>query len=355
MRRTYELLHHRPYSWQRILLNQMARELGATRVPCFPSYLEIEPTNYCDQRCPFCETGKGSLQRSRGMMSLNTLQRIMDEFGKYANFIDLYMMGEPFLNPEIYDMIRYVKRWPVTVKIDTNGMAVDPVKTVASGLDEIWFQLGGIDQNTHTVYRRGGNLDKAFQNIRTLVAERKRRNDYRTVVKMGLIVMKHNEHQWNDFVKLARRLGVDGVVEVAGGVRTAEEASKYLPENSRLRKYDEEDLKHGILRRAQQGHCRYAWNAVLISWDGSVHACPKDHYNRYEVGNINEQSFAGIWNGPRMRWFRRMILEKGNCTPSCYYCPGYSGTNHWKLFSPPFRERHKDLSWKKEGDLFDID
>ena len=98
LRKTYELLHHRPYSWHRILSNQTARELGFTRVPCYPSYLEIEPTNYCDQQCPFCETGNGSLGRKRGMMSFGTLKKIMDEFGKFANFIDLYMMGEAFLN-----------------------------------------------------------------------------------------------------------------------------------------------------------------------------------------------------------------------------------------------------------------
>ena len=244
-------------------------------------------------------------------------------------------------------MIKYIKKWPITVKIDTNGMAIDPVKTVESGLDEVWFQLGGIDQKTHTVYRKGGDLAKALNNIRKLVNERKLKNNYHTFVKMGLIIMKHNENQWDDFVKLAKEYEVDGVIEVAGGVRTAEEANIFLPENPRLRKYDEDMLKMGELRRASQAHCRYAWNAVLISWDGNVHACPKDHDDRYVVGNINVDRFSKIWNGPRMRTFRRMILKKGNFTPNCYYCPGYSGTNHWKIYSPRFREQNRNLLWKK--------
>jgi len=330
-----------------MLVNEFMRYVGSTWAPCFPAYLQIEPTNVCDQKCPFCETGSGALIRKRGMMSLETFKKIMDEFGKYANFIDLYMMGEPFLNREIYDMVAYAKRWPVTVKTDTNGMAIDPVKTIECGLDEVWFQLGGVDQETHAVYRRRGDLGKALDNVRVMVQERKRRNDYHTRIKMGMIIMKHNEHQWPEFVELARNLGVDGVVEVAGGVRTAEEAEEFLPQAARLRKYDEDALAQGELRRKVQTPCRFAWNAALISCDGMVHPCPKDHFNAHACGSVHELRFREIWNGSRMRSFRSRLLREGNFTSECYYCPGYGGTSHWKHYSP--RCSSADSLWGEKG------
>ena len=343
LKQTSELLWYRPYSWQRILANQATYEMGSTWAPTLPTYLQIEATNHCDQRCPFCATGNGTLSRPQGMMSFDFFKQIMDDFGKHANHIDLYMQGESFLNKSIYDMIAYAKQWPVIVKIDTNGMVIDPIKTIESGLDEVWFQLGGASQETHGVYRQRGKFEKALNNIRVMVAERKRRNDFRTRIKMGMIIMKHNEDEWEDFVKLARSLEVDGVVEVAGGMRTAEEAIEFLPENPRLRKYDEEALARGELLRASTTACRWPWNSALISWDGRVHPCPKDHFDLYSVGNLKEQSFQEIWNGASMREFRSRLLKEGNFTSECYYCPGYSGTNHWKHHSHEMRDREPDI------------
>ena len=101
LKQTSELLWYRPYSWQRILANQATYEMGSTWVPTLPTYLQIEATNHCDQRCPFCATGNGTLSRPQGMMSFDFFKQIMDDFGKHANHIDLYMQGESFLNKSI--------------------------------------------------------------------------------------------------------------------------------------------------------------------------------------------------------------------------------------------------------------
>ena len=80
--RVFKLIVYRPNGWWRILLNQFMRiVLKSSYVPAYPTYLIIEPTNFCDQRCPTCETGSYKLGRDRGMMPFETYTKIIDNIG----------------------------------------------------------------------------------------------------------------------------------------------------------------------------------------------------------------------------------------------------------------------------------
>lgn len=46
---------------------------------------------------------------------------------------------------------------------------------------------------------------------------------------------------------------------------------------------------------------------VFIEWDGTVLPC---FQHRIPLGNLYEQSFGEIWNGPAMQRHRRTFLER---------------------------------------------
>jgi len=90
-----------------LILVRIQLKLRVSYVIGYPHFILIEPTNICNLRCPLCPTGRGEKGRSKGKMSLDKFKRIIDEIGDYLYDIELDNWGEPLLNKDIFELIRY--------------------------------------------------------------------------------------------------------------------------------------------------------------------------------------------------------------------------------------------------------
>ena len=77
----------------------------------FPIHLDIESTNACNLRCPFCATTFGNWGPHRkGLMDLSLFKKVIDEGVENGLCsIKLSLRGEPMLHPQLYEMVRYAK------------------------------------------------------------------------------------------------------------------------------------------------------------------------------------------------------------------------------------------------------
>ncbi|MEW6753615.1 MAG: radical SAM/SPASM domain-containing protein [Candidatus Latescibacterota bacterium] len=324
LRRLRQYLWHRPKSWWRVLAAQLAFALRRTRVPVRPTLLDAEPTNHCNQRCPGCATGDGTLGRPRGTMRPEVFVRVMEAVGGSAAYTDLYCMGESFLNKHIHDYVRQASEHGIFTRIDTNGILVDPDGILNSGLDQVNFHISGTTQEVHDQYRRGGNLEQIKANVRKLVGARRHWPGSSLQIRLGMIVFRQNEHQIQDFYALARALAVDEAYLIEGTVPNANLATMggMLTQIEDLNVYQVAPLGQGELVRKRKARCSWPWHGTSISWNGDVHPCCHDYYDEHKVGNVLEEDFARIWNGEKLRAFRRRLLE-GDDIPMCRQCPGY--------------------------------
>lgn len=322
--RLYQYLRHRPKSWWRTLVAQLGFTLGRTYVPVLPTYLDAEPTNHCNQKCPGCATGDDTISRPVGMMKVDTFDRIIADLGGALNFTDLYCMGEPFLSKNIYRFIAQAQERGIYSNIDTNGILIDPEKLLDSGLDLVNFHISGTTQDIHNEYRRGGDLENILGNVRSLVQARKARGGSRTQIRMGMIVFKQNEHQIQDFFAIAKDLEVDDAYLIEGKIPNSnlEAMQGMLTTIEELQVYDQEQLDKGILRRVNKSKCSWPWHGTSISWNGDVHPCCHDHFDENKLGNIFEEDFGAIWNGDKAREFRQRLLDDDDIK-MCRECPGY--------------------------------
>lgn len=322
--RLSQYLLRRPKSWWRSVAAQIWFLGGRSWVPVLPTYLDAEPTNHCNQKCPGCATGDGTMTRAQGMMKPEVFERVMAEMGHSLNFSDLYCMGESFLNKNIYRYIGAARDAGIFTKIDTNGILLDPEKLLDSGLRQINFHISGTTQDIHETYRRGGDLTNIFGNIRKLVEARKKRPDSNLQIRFGMIVFKQNEHQVDEFYSLAREFEVDEAYLIAGKIPNSnmDTMAPMLTTIEDLQVYDDRELEQGRLVRRNRSKCSWPWHGMSVSWNGDVHPCCHDYYDDHKVGNIMEQSVEEIWNGPELRRFRQRLLD-GDDIPMCRECPGY--------------------------------
>ncbi len=337
VQRGVRLVAQRPKGWWRLLANQAAAMARCTYVLSLPVHVTIEPTNLCDQRCPVCETGDGSLGRKRGSMALEHYRHLIDRVAPHAHTIMFYYMGEPFLHRDAYAMIRHTKERGLFVTAATDGNLVDGKALVASGIDEVYFQLGGVTQRTHEVYRVRGRLDRALANLREAVAEKRRLGLEYPKLHMGLIVMRHNEHEVEEFHRLAKEIGVDGSEVVLPCVRDKVQAKLFMPENEAYWQYDKTlfETKGVLAPKVDLGNsCWWIWHSTVITWDGRVLPCCRDPHGQYVMGNVFQEPLARIWNNAKYRAYRAKILTAQSQIDICRLCSGF-GVPHLKPIAPP--------------------
>lgn len=298
----------------------LARSLGR------PMLLTIEPTNCCNLGCPICETGAGVLERPKGMLSFERFRLLLDQFDTHLRRLFFYFMGEPMLNPDSYRMIRYAADRGIAVSTCLNGSLVDPARLVESGVAEVNFQIAGMTQEVHAVYRVGSDLGEVLVNLeKTLELRRAHPHAGRSMrVLAGFILMKHNQHEVDDFVAYCRKLDLDGFNIIGTTARTVEQAERYLPDDPRHRRFDEAALRAGELRSKKYplDHCGWLYGTVTVMVDGSVVPCCYDPQGRHVLGNVFTTPIGRIWNNAAYRAVRRRVAALKAADPMCRLCMG---------------------------------
>lgn len=323
--RSRDLLQARPRGWKSLLYNTAMAKAKRVGPLMLPVHISIEPTNVCNLRCPVCETGNGSMQRTPGMLDVHLYKRFIDEIAPHTAVLMYYFMGEPFLNKRAYEMIRYARQKDIYVETCSNGDYVDPAGVIYSDINQVSIQIGGMTQRTHEIYRVRGDLARVTRNLERILEERRRNPGSNVQVEVGFVVMKHNEHEVPEFVRWAKEIGVDRANVIDPCVRTIAEGYDLLPEDKRYWFYDEEAFARGVLKpkHLPDNECTWVWNSVMINWDGGVVPCCRDTQGKHPFGNVFETPLRQIWNGDAIRDFRRAIVSNQRDVDICRLCSGY--------------------------------
>lgn len=288
-----------------------------------PILLTIEPTNVCDQKCPICETGNGTLDRKPQFMSFDEFKQIIDQFDNTLNRIFFYFMGEPFLNKDAYRMIKYARQKNIYVETCTNGNFIIPEDLINSDVSEVNFQISGMTQEIHTKYRVGGKLEDVLNKIQETVEIRNKKKS-KTKIIVGYILMKHNEDQLNDFVDFCKKTGVDSYNIIGTTARNIKQAFEYMPSNPKYRIFNEEFLEKGKLipKIRPDNYCGWLYGGINIMVNGDVVSCCRDPKAKNVLGNVYSENLYTIWNNDKYQQLRKLVNSKSNELDLCRVCLG---------------------------------
>jgi radical SAM protein with 4Fe4S-binding SPASM domain len=295
------------------LLIEKEKQMRQEYVLGYPYWLTIDPTNFCTLRCPFCPTGQGRNSRTKGYLSLENSRRIIDELGPYLIHIDFCNWGEPLLNKEIYEMIKYAKQYQIDTKIDSNLNQLseeDAEKMILAGLDKIIVSIDGVTAQTYSKYRIGGDFNKVMDNLKLLIKKKRQLNRPNPYISWQFLVFRHNEYEIEDVKRIGEDLGVDHV-----GIAKAFIGNKdWIPLNREYSHYKREEIKDeytsNYFKSSQNKMCNWPWEAIVINPNGSVSVCCSVEDEKDDFGNIFQNSFRDIWNNEKYRTARRYIKDK---------------------------------------------
>ena len=118
----------------------------------FPPVITFQPSAYCNTNCQLCPVGLGIKGPERGFLDFKSFRKVIDEAKEYLIQIAFADWGEPFLNPRIFDMIKYAEQNKILTHASTNLHFFKDKRKLNSLLDSelsfLTISLHGVSQET---------------------------------------------------------------------------------------------------------------------------------------------------------------------------------------------------------------
>ncbi len=290
----------------------------------YPVKAYVEPTLFCNLRCPACPTGLQLGLRPSTTIDVDLFKSAIDEVADYLFVLQMYNWGEPLLHRQTPEMIRYAKDKKIEhVRLSTNlslNLTDDYIeRLVRSGLDELIVSLDGTSADTYSKYRVRGDFELVSRNMMRIQETKKRLGLTTPEVVWQFLVFKHNEHQIGRAQAEYREWGADRLdlfgaempeKEFAEGFEpsTIPEYNQYHPQHPNqieMKRYKKSDIP-----------CSWLYGVLVLNPNGKVSSCCSvvnqgDDFAEYS----QSEGFLNAWNSEKFKQARRLFTKRKSSAP----------------------------------------
>jgi hypothetical protein len=199
--------------------SDLDREVFAGPKPRLPYRgLLLENTVRCNIDCIGCDRQSAARIRKTLQMDLDKLSRMADLVSELGLEQLFYLnLGEPFLSPNIGPELSVLrqKNPKCRIVISTNSIVLntDAKREAALNASHIYFSIAGVNEPMLKKYEHLGNFQKAYDNMRALVAYRNARGLAEPVLEWKYLLFNWNDHASTiaQAIELAKAAGVDTI------------------------------------------------------------------------------------------------------------------------------------------------
>jgi radical SAM protein with 4Fe4S-binding SPASM domain len=283
-----------------------------------PLSLGIEVTNHCNLHCPECLSGSGLMKREKGFMQLDLYKKLLVEINPYLFNINLYLQGEPMIHPDFFQFINAPVNTHLTVS--TNGhflSAQNATRIAESPVYKLIISIDGMDQDTYSAYRAGGELSIVKEGIRN-VSDAIINKNSSLKLELQFLVNSINEHQIPAFKIFAREVNASPRLKSMQIINECN-TETWLPSGERYSRYKQEGSTF-VIKNSLPGKCFRLWTNPVVTWDGKVLPCCFDKDADHIMGDLTTESFRNIWEGERFNRFRQAVISKRSSISICRNC-----------------------------------
>lgn len=266
--------------------------------------VEIEATNNCNTRCLHCP--HESLARPMGKMSWESYQKIIDKIFEYTTTkglsvsVDFAGMGEPLLNPFIYDFVRYASRKAFTA-ITTNGSALTPQnirKLIEAGLSLLIVSFNGADIFTYELMMGGLSFERAERHLKTALELTRGTS---TNIAVNLSITKQTQSKIQEITEYLSQIGINNI-----------SLSKCHNRGNKLNNPNVCDTP--MPPSYLKSRCDIFEQTLFVAWNGDVLSCCHDLEGENVLGNLLSETIEEILNK------KKKVLESGLNYKICRTC-----------------------------------
>jgi radical SAM protein with 4Fe4S-binding SPASM domain len=292
-----------------------------------PMTVSFEPTTACNLRCPECPSGLRAFTRPTGNLKEDFFKDTIDSIHKDLLYLIFYFQGEPYINPNFLDMVKYASDRGIYTITSTNAHFLNDKnarRTIESGLDRMIISVDGTTQETYESYRKEGKLENVLAGARNIVKWKKKLKSKTPHTIFQFLVVKPNEHQIPEIYKLAEEIGIDEVKLKTAQIYDYKQGNPLIPTIEQYSRYQKQSDGSYSIKNELLNHCWKLWHACVVTWDGLVVPCCFDKDAIHRLGDLKNASFSEIWQNESYQQFRATLLKGRdqidickNCTEGC--------------------------------------
>lgn len=315
-------------------LRELGRDLrfAAGLVGQKPFQALIQVTNRCNMRCSFCDFWPNGVA-PREELTLGDYEELEAELSRAGCFLISIEGGEPFVRPDIIEIVRIFGRRHVPV-LYTNGWHVDAAaarELFAAGVTNVGVSIDYPDAERHDRKRDlAGTFERACRAVRLLAAAAPKGGKQ---VHVMTVLMKDNQHDIEALLRLSASLGVGHNMTLLStkgfrrGGRDPVDRWPDAPVSERLlalwRRYPHMTVFEEYLERmdaflggGEMPRCRAGTQSFNVDHVGNVSPCI-EKIDRV-MGNVRDEPLGEI--------LRRMkdLEEVARCQDCWTLCRGFN-------------------------------
>lgn len=303
------------------------------------SILGVGITNRCNLTCSYCS--RSSAPWDHTDLPLDLIEQLLTDAVAVApsGLTVALTGGEPILHPQFASVLAIVRRFSVTLSLNSNGLLLDPGtsrRCIDGGVRSFSVSVDGAP----STYRRSEGdtrtIDKIMENLRGII-------DGGGRVYTSCTVTRDNVEDLDELVCVARSLGAKGIslsrvypigralwnrdalflgwtrfkeASVRARTHSTADFTVDIEDNSLRHLWDPDYATLARQRYADSGGTTWSGGAAAVTMahvDASGRVLP-DPFLACPAGNIHEDNFARIWRDSKvMRDLRRRDRLEGAC------------------------------------------
>lgn len=309
----------------------------------FPSlsWIQLEISGLCNAKCFYCPHTVYKEKWKGRNFTFNEFLKIVP-YLKKVKLLYLQGWGEPFCNPEFFDILKLAKENNCSVGTTTNGMLLDYShleKIVKLKLDIIAFSLAGIEKNNKL--REGTKIEKILECIKALKFLKEKHKSAYPRINIAYMLLKSNLEELEKIPYAFKDKGIDDIVIslldfipdaklshesiVPQTVEEFEFLKKTFLKIKDLGKKNNLNIYFNLAHPFKKGFCsEKPIKAFFINSLGYVSPCvfkgiPSEKFENLYFGNIQEKDLLKIWREKDYKSFRK-IHSNGLIPFPCENC-----------------------------------
>ncbi|WP_027186543.1 radical SAM protein [Desulfovibrio inopinatus] len=319
--------------WNFLIVKENLRDEHCISLPVM---MDIEPDSRCNFRCIMCARAKeGVKAKGSPRLKLEDFKKFMDANPQFVE-VKVQGVGEPLLNPDIFDMISYAISRDTWVRTTVNGSLLHKnenyKRLIDSGIGEVQTSFDGTTKETFERIRVGSDFDRIVANLKLM-------NDYaakmdRDYTRMWVLLQNNNRSELLDFITLAAKMGFRRLTYSVVLTGWGEEDCF---DNLKTKAFSDEEEGKILEKARKEGIDVSVWNCTdrfrvdspetvcpvpftraFIASDLRIIPCGTIGYSQ-DVNYGQALDFKKHWNSKIYRAFRRAHLT-GNIPAFCREC-----------------------------------
>lgn len=296
----------------------------------YPSVINIETTNHCNEKCWFCPRAEAT--RGFGFVSMDLVKKIVDQGIPHGGIVYyLHKDGEPLMHPRILDILAYIKtaHRKNQARLTTNGVLLKEEtarRLIELRVDQTRVGVRAATRETYIRVHKKDHFDRVKANVERMIRIKEEMGASLPMVIVQIVVCEDTvgeidlfRQQWGD---------KDVLMEIkdfmSWGGWTADPT---LPQNN---------------HDPRRPPCIDPFHNLVVNWDGKVSLCSLDWDAKVPLGHVGKQDVLDVWRAERVTAVREAHL-KGNFKQNsmCENC------QEWR-YVPNLFWKNRLVPWKDQ-------